>query len=112
MGRISAQNHLVAEIEADPAFAGPADEGVDPAALGKFDQHRLAEPGRDRAFDHGSASRDVEHRHRMALASEMDDCGVDQVFVARFAAAIFEAQLLMLDAHRTLPRTWSTMTQK
>jgi hypothetical protein len=72
-GNDLAQHHLMAEIEADAAVAGPADEGVDSAAFGEFDDHRLAQPRRQAAFDHRAPGRDVEHRHRMALAAEEDD---------------------------------------
>jgi hypothetical protein len=39
----------------------------------------------------------------MALAPEKNDGAVDQALVTRFAAAVFEALLLVLDSHRTLP---------
>src|SRR3954470_8881068 len=82
-----ADQYLVAEIEADAAAPAPAHEGVDAAAFGKLDQHRLAEARIEVAFDHRAARRDVEHRHRIRRAAEPDQGFLHDAFVARLGAA-------------------------
>src|SRR6185503_18502592 len=91
-GGSAADHDLMAEVEAEPPFARPTDEGVDAAAFGKFDEHRLAEPGNDVAFDHRAARGDVEHRDLVTGAAEPDGGAVDEAFVSLFAAPLDRAR--------------------
>src|SRR3954447_24923256 len=97
-----ADQDLVAEIEAEPAVPAPAHEGVDAAAFGELDEHRLAEARLEVALHHRPARGDVEHRHRIRRAAEPDDRLLDQVLMARLGAAFgpaLPAYLPRLNGH-------------
>src|SRR5687767_9744724 len=84
----SAKDHFAAELEADPAFLGPADEGVDRAAALEGDLDALAEAGLDVAFDHGAAGGDVDHRDPVVCAAEGKDGDLFQAFVTRLRSPL------------------------
>src|SRR5690606_37927866 len=117
---VAAEDHLAAEIEADPALPRPAHEGIDGAASVEPDRHAFAETGHEIAFHHRAAAGDVENGHVVDGAAEDEDRTVDQAFMARFRPPIlrtgartfpircrFEAAALIVHPH-ALPGTCPT----
>src|SRR5687768_13788471 len=102
----SAEDHLAAELETDPAFLGPADEGVDRAAAVEGDLDALAQAGLDVAFDHGAAGGDVDHRDPVVFAAEGKDGDHYQAFVTRLRSPLdwIASEGVQLRCDRKAPR--------
>src|SRR4051812_34137238 len=97
-----AEDHLAAEVEAEPPVAHPADEGVDRATAFEADHHALAEPRLDRAFDHRPAGGNVDHRDPIFRAAENQHPMLDDPLVAG-NRALFDELFVQLQSQPASP---------